>query len=103
MNPSLLISYSLVSSGSSIAAGSSNVKMLPPSGLDPYFTSGASNTYCRWIYNRLWTYKIFQGETPTYETVMDLVESQEMSPDKLQLTVKIRSDAKTDQRPPTAR
>jgi ABC-type transport system substrate-binding protein len=70
-------------------------------GLDPYFTSGASNTYCRWIYNRLWTYKIFQGETPTYETVFDLVESQEMSPDKLQLTVKIRSDAKTDPRPPT--
>lgn len=70
-------------------------------GLDPYFTSGASNHYCRLIYNRLWTYKMFNHETPTYETVGDLAESTEISPDKLQVTAKIRSDAKTDPRSPT--
>ncbi|HLF79163.1 MAG TPA: ABC transporter substrate-binding protein [Dehalococcoidia bacterium] len=70
-------------------------------GLDPYFTAGASNHYSRMIYNRLWTYKTFIKETPTYETVPDLVESFEMSPDKLQVTAKIRSNAKTDPRPPT--
>jgi peptide/nickel transport system substrate-binding protein len=71
-------------------------------GLDPYFTAGASNHYCRLIYNRLWTYKMATKEKPTYDTVGDLAESHEISPDKLQVTVKIRPDAKTDPRPPTS-
>jgi ABC-type transport system substrate-binding protein len=71
-------------------------------GLDPYFTSGASNHYCRLIYNRLWTYKMATREKPTYETVGDLVESHEISPDKLQVTLKIRNNARTDPRPPTS-
>jgi peptide/nickel transport system substrate-binding protein len=70
-------------------------------GLDPYFTSGASNHYSRLIYNRLWTYKMSPGGAPNYDTVGDLVESHEMSPDKLTVTAKIRGNAKTDPRPPT--
>jgi peptide/nickel transport system substrate-binding protein len=70
-------------------------------GLDPYFTSGASNHYSRLIYNRLWTYKQNPGGAPTYDTVPDLIQSYEMSPDKTTLTGKVQPGAKTDTRAPT--
>jgi peptide/nickel transport system substrate-binding protein len=74
-----------------------------PNTLDPQASpnSQSSASAGAHYYSRLIKWKPGIGTTPTGEFETDLAESWEISPDKLQLTFKLRSDLKLDPRPPT--
>ena len=71
-------------------------------GFDPYPSTSASDLGRR-VYSRLLQFAPgYLGTPPSGETQPDLAEASEMTPDRLQVTFKLRADAKWDSRTPTS-
>jgi len=68
--------------------------------LDPY-TLSSSEPRRQFVWSRLTRIKSGILEPSTGEIEPDVAESWEFSPDKLQMTVKLRRNARWDHRPPT--
>jgi len=64
-------------------------------------TANLDRGQASFVYSRLFKWKVGVAQEAKGEIEGDLAESYELSPDYQQLTVKLKSNAKWDQRPPT--
>src|SRR5262245_58484790 len=70
--------------------------LIEPTSLDAIGGNSTSNAAAAWVYNKMVQFEVGRLKRPAPSIVGDFAESFEVSPDALQVTFKIRSNAKFD-------